>query len=222
MTEPRSSPGKSFTQNTEAWGNHQDLWCKKACISRFIFVLFVALPYRSLILVHIIPHATHTPSNYFAYQRHETGYHVDYTGINVIVTCDITSVRGEVICFVTVPFYCSESERHQRSVLHLSLCDSAVPRESNVTDAFSPCLTFSITSILCLCAPLRVARWQVYRVIKFERQENCYAARLWLSTKLQSGSNEHITPPKHLNSPSLPSPVWPTDWAKFRCSAGFG
>lgn len=98
-----------------------------------------------------------------------------------------------------------------------------MPGESNFTDAYTQCLTFSIAaSILdhCLSAPLRLARWQVW-LIKFERQEHCYTTRLFGSGPSFSGGwNEHITLAQHLNFPSLPSPlVWPTDWAQFiRCT----
>lgn len=46
-----------------------------------------------------------------------------------------------------------------------SVSDGEMPRDSNFTDAFPLCLTFSITASILdhsLSAPLRLSRWQVY------------------------------------------------------------
>lgn len=204
----------------EEWGNHEDLWCRKTCISRFISCYL--WPCRSgsgLDQISFKRQFHNVPFNYFTNQGLETGYYLEDRGVNVII---ITSDKNGYhhLWPKHIPLY----RKYQRSVLNLSVCYVAM--KSNFTDAFTQCLTFSIAaSILdhCLSAPLRLTRWQVYWVIKFERQEHCATTRLFGSGPSFSGGwNEHITPAQHLNFPSLSSPpVWPTDWAQFLCCTVF-
>lgn len=81
-----SSRSKSFTQNIEEWGNHEDLWCRKTCISRFISgYLRPCVSGSGPNQISFKRQFHNVPFSYFTNQGHGTGYYREDTGVNVII-----------------------------------------------------------------------------------------------------------------------------------------
>lgn len=155
----------------EEWGNHEDLWCRKTGISRFISHLFAALPAllsaeSNLFIRDIFIMSLSSFFFFFTNQEHGTGRYLEDGGINVVITAsNKTACRH--LWPKSIPPQTSNISTKLVSVTLQYQRVRERERESNFTDAFTWSLTFSVAASILdldLSASLRLARWQVYRV----------------------------------------------------------
>lgn len=160
----------------EAWGNDEDLWCRKTCISRFISrYLQPPCSGSGLNQISLRGPFHNVPFNYFTNQGHGTGYCLEDKGINDII---ITGYKKrDAIVFAIRAYFSVQKrcqrfdqiclfvmlQRQQRAILQMPLL-SIWPLAASILDH-------------CLSAPQRLARWQVYWVIKILRDKSTVAPR---------------------------------------------
>lgn len=223
MTEPlMKRPQIIYTKNIQRWGNQEDLWSRKSCISRFIRISpcpchFGSGPNQ----IYFKRLFYNVPFNYFTYKRHGSTDSREDPGIIVIIT---TCNKNKYAHLGPKHIRSTYSEGHKSSALNLSLRHMPWCNVKSVVVILHmpllrvwPYLLLLLFWII-LSAPLGLTRWQVYWVIKFERQEHYYTTRLSGSHPSAIGArNGLITPVQHSNSILLfCSPAWPTHTTHFR------
>lgn len=156
MTEPLIKLQQIIhTHSTERWGNHEDLWCRKTCISRFIS-RHGGLASLALVRIKSFHKRRfhNVPFNCFTNQGCGRGYYLEDAGIKIV----IRACNKNTCCHLWPKHSFTDVSLLNLFLLHCN----AGERDNNFTDAFIWSLTFSVAASildLYLSAPLRLARW---------------------------------------------------------------